>query len=285
MAFLRKSLIDIRGGETDDGPTYTLVYLVKTDVACGPFAVRGYVGWSFGDVYSILGETDILARVTNMTEEPIGTSRLDWKSTIEFTRGQSSSPTGGDPAENPLLEPVGIDWDYEGREVNSRRDASGNWIKNSAGELFDEYIPFEDFRRVLTVTRNEARFPRALADSLSNKVNASPWNGYAAKSVRLCPIRTRRAFHQTIGLYWQTTYEFHIARIGDTWQRIIADTGLNELISGNLVRAVIDGEYVVKPIALNGSGRWAGAGVSPSSITVDMYASANFSLLNLDSIL
>lgn len=285
MTFIRKNLIDLYGGENKDGPSYTLIYRVLTDGSEGPFAVRGYVGWSYGDVYDIGSENDVLARVSQIDAKPIGTSRHEWAVTVQFTREASSSSGGGDPAENPLLEPVGIDWDYEGREVGSQRDASGNWIKNSAGELFDEYVMFEDFRRVLIVTRNEASFPRTLADALSNKVNASPWNGYPAKSVRLCPIRTRRAFHQTIGLYWQTTYEFHIARIGDTWQKLIADTGLNELIGGRLVRAVVDEEFVVKPVGLNGSGRMIGPGGTPATISIDMYSSANFSLLNLNSIL
>lgn len=285
MAFVRKNLIDIRGGENKDGPTYTLVYHVKTDAACGPFAVRGYVGWSFGDVYDILGENDVLARVTNMTEEPIGTSRFDWKSTIEFTREQSSSNGGDEPAENPLLEPVGIDWDYEERQIVVERDVSGNWIRNSAKDRYDEVVFADDFRRVLIVTRNEATFPKSLADALSNRVNAATWNGYAAKFVKLKPIRARRAFHQAIGLYYQVTYEFHFAPIGGDWKRYILDAGLNEVVSGTKKRMMLDNKPTTVPLALDGSGVKLALASSPVFNSYELIPTADFSLLNLDSIL
>jgi len=285
MAFVRKKLIDIRGGENKDGPTYTLTYYVKTDAACGPFAVRGYVGWSFGDVYSVLGESDVLARVTNMTEEPMGTSRLDWKSTIEFTREQSSSNGGSEPVENPLMEPVGIDWGYEERQIVVERDVSGNWIRNSAKDRYDEVIYADDFRRVLTVTRNEATFPKALADALSNRVNASTWNGYAAKFVKLKPITARRAFHQAIGLYYQVTYEFHFAPIGGDWKRYMLDAGLNEVVSGTKRRMVLDNKPTTVPLALDGSGVKLGLASTPVFTGWELIPTANFALLTLDSIL
>ncbi len=285
MAFLRKSLIDIRGGENKDGPTYTLTYLVKTDAACGPFAVRSYVGWSFGDTYNILGESDVLARVTNMTEEPMGTSRRDWKSVIEFTREQSSSNGGNEPAENPLLEPVGIDWDYEDRQVAVERDVNGNRICNSAKDRYDEIIYADDFRRTLIVTRNEATFPKALADALSNRLNASVWNGYAAKTVKLKPIRARRAFHQAIGLYYQVIYEFHFAPIGSDWRRYVLDAGLNEVVSGVKRRMTIDNKPTTSSLALDGSGVKLGLAATPVFTGWELIPTANFGLLNLNSIL
>lgn len=287
MAFVRKKLIDIRGGENKDGPTYTLVYLVKTDAACGPFAVRGYVGWSFGDTYDILGETDVLARVTNMTEEPMGTSRLDWKSTIEFTREQSSTNGGDEPAENPLLEPVGIDWDYEERQILAVKDANGVWICNSANERFEDPIFADDFRRVLVVTRNEATFPKTLADALSNRLNAATWNGYAAKTVKLKPIRARRAFHQAIGLYYQVTYEFHFAPIGGDWKEYIVDAGLTEVVSGVRRPILINNftQATTAPIKLDGSGEALPEGDPPVFLDFELIPTADFSLLNLDTIL
>jgi len=286
MAFVSKSLIDIYGSEGKDGPSYTLVYNVKTTGGDGPFAVRGYVGWSYGAVYDIGTENDILARCTQIDAKPMGTSRKDWQVTVQFTREQSQAGGGVEPAENPLLEPVGIDWDYEERQIAVERDVSNNWIRNSAKDRYDEIIFADDFRRTLIVTRNEATFPKALADALSNRLNAATWNGYAAKFVKLKPIRARRAYHQTIGLYYQVTYEFHFAPIGGDWKRYILDAGLNQIVSGSKKRMLTDDNKPTSvPLALDGSGAKLALAGTPVFTGWELIPTADFTLLNLNSIL
>lgn len=230
MTFLSKSLVDIYGSETKDGPAYTLVYNVRTTGGEGPLAVRSYVGWNYGDPYSYGSETDLLAIATSIQEKPTGTSRKDWTVTVEFTR--PAKEDSSEDSENPLLDPIGIDWDFEERQIVTERDASGNWIKNSASDRYDEIITTDDFRRTLIITRNEATFPKALADALSNRLNVAVWNGYPAKFVKLKPIRASRAYNQAIGLYYVVRYEFHFAPIGGDWKRYILDAGLNEVVSG-----------------------------------------------------
>lgn len=285
MALVRKYVSDIFGSEGKDGPTYTVTWYVKVDALEGPKAVRGYVGVSYGDDYSYAGDTDPLARATQISEKPIGTSRREWTVTIEYSREQSSTNGGDEPAENPLLEPVGIDWGYEERQIVVERDVSGNRICNSAKDRYDEVIFADDFRRVLTVTRNEATFPKALADALSNRLNAAIWNGYPAKFVKLKPINARRAFHQAIGLYYQVTYEFHFAPIGGDWKRYILDAGLNEVVSGTKKRMLVDNKPTTVPLALDGSGVKLALASTPVFTGWELIPTADFTLLNLDSIL
>lgn len=285
MTLVRKFVIDVYGGEGKEGPTYTLVYGVRTTGDVGPLTVRGYVGWSYGDEYDYNGETDPLARCTQINEKPIGSSRNDWQVTVQFSREQSNSNGGDAPAENPLLEPVGIDWDYEERQIAVERDVNGNRICNSAKDSYDEIVYADDFRRVLIVTRNEATFPKSLADALSDRLNAATWNGYAAKTVKLKPIRARRAFHQAIGLYFQVTYEFHFAPIGSDWRRYVLDAGLNEVVSGVKKRMLLDNKPTTVPLALDGSGVKLALASSPVFTGWELIPTANFALLNLDSIL
>ncbi|MGN6545644.1 MAG: hypothetical protein ACTHK7_11390, partial [Aureliella sp.] len=239
MALVRKRLIGITGGEDKEGPRYDLVYWVKVDSTDeGPATVRSYVGWSYGDVYTFGSETDSLARATSITEKPIGTSRYEWEVTVSFTRPPKED--SGQASENPLADPIQIEWGYEDRQIAVERDVNGTWICNAAQDRYDEIIYADDFRRLVTITRNEATFPKALADALSNKLNAAVWNGYAAKTVKLKPITASRAYNQAIGLYWVVRYEFQFAPIGGDWKRYILNAGLNQIVSGQKKRITDD---------------------------------------------
>ena len=222
---VRKRLIDWTGSEGKDGPNYELKYAIKVDNEDeGPFTVRGYAGWAYGQAYANGNEIDILAVCNNIAEKPIGTSRLDWEVTVSFSRAPTEE--NSESSENPLTDPIQIDWGYEDRQVAVERDVNGTWICNAAKDRYDEVIFADDFRRTLTMTRNEASFPKSLADSLSNRLNAAPWNGYAAKTVKLKPITASRAYNQKIGLYWVVRYEFQFAPIGGDWKRYILNAGM-----------------------------------------------------------
>ncbi len=283
MAFQRKSLIDIFGGEDKDGPTYTLVFKVVMEAGDGPFAVRSAVGISYGDVYSFGAETDALATAAEISEKPVGTSRTDWTVTVVFKRAKTED--GGQESENPLTDPVEVEWDYEERQKVIERDVSGNRICNSAKDRYDEIIFVDDFRRLLRIRRNEASFPKSLADALSNKTNAATWNGYAAKQVKLKPIRASRAYNKAIGFYWVVSYEFQFAAIGEDWKRYILDAGLNEIVSGTKRQMKLDGKPTTVPLALNGSGVQLATAGTPVYNSYELIGTADFSLLNLNGVI
>ncbi len=79
-----------------DGSKYELVYRIQVDDPDeGPFTVRGYAGWSYGDVYAEGLETDAIAICTGISERPIGTSREDWEVTVSFSTQASGKQSTG----------------------------------------------------------------------------------------------------------------------------------------------------------------------------------------------
>lgn len=285
MALLQKRLTGWTGGEDKDGPHYDLTYAIKvSDSDEGPATVRSYAGWGYGDVYTNGDETDALAMCTSIAEKPIGTSRVDWEVTVTFTRPPKEDSS--ESSENPLTDPIQIDWGYEDRQIAVDRDVNGDWICNAAEDRYDEVIFADDFRRTLTIVRNESSFPKSLADALSNRLNAATWNGYAAKTVKLKPITASRAYNQAIGLYWVIRYEFQFAPIDGDWKRHILNAGLNEIVSGSKRRITDDdGKPVAVPFPLTSGGSRLPVAGTPVFNSYELLYTADFSLLNLDGVL
>lgn len=282
MALVRKRLIDWSGGEDKDGPTYELVYAITVDDPNeGPFTVRSYAGWAYGQSYANGAEADALAICTSISEKPISTSRVDWTVSVKFTT-QNSENNNSEDSENPLTDPIQVEWGYEDRQIAVERDVAGNWICNSAKDRYDEVIYADDFRRTLTIVRNEAAFPKTLADSLSNKLNAATWNGYAAKTVKLKPITSSRSYNRAIGLYWVVRYEFQFAPVGGDWKRYILNAGLNEVVSGSKKRILDDNNQpVVVPYPLTSGGARLAVAGTPVFNSYELLGTADFDLLNL----
>ncbi len=174
MALVRKTLLSVVGSETIDGPEYEVVWKVTTDsVDDGPFTVRGFVGVSYGDPYSYGNDNDPLARCTRIAERAMGSSKFDWEVTLNYTRPPREESGERSESDNPINDPIQIEWGYEERQRTTLLDIHGKPIVNPCGDPYDELIAVDDFRRTLTIVRNEKTFPRALADALSNKLTTS----------------------------------------------------------------------------------------------------------------
>lgn len=280
MALARKHLISASGSEDKEGPKYTLVYDIRTtDEDDGPYTIAGYCGWSYGDAYVFGNDSDPRAVAISINSVQLGSNKQHWTVTIEF----------GDPqfedAENPLDAPPEVTWDFEDRQQPVEQDAAGNWILNSAGDPFEEFVYADDFRRKLKITRNEATFPRSVADALGNRLNAATWQGYAAKLVKLQPIVADRAYHNIIGPYWVVKYDFTFAPIASDWKRYIRDTGIHEIVSGEKRRIKLDDDSLAAVrVDLNGSGVRLATGGTPVYKEFELLLTADFDLLNLGSV-
>lgn len=280
MALDHKSVMSVTGGENADGPSYTIVYDIKTtDSNDGPGLVRDYAGWSYGDSYTWGNETDTRAKCVEISEQPIGSTKTHWQVVVKF----------GDPGlerpDDPLSEPPKVEWGYEDRQYPTLYDANGDPILNPAGDRYDEIFYADDFRRKLTITRNEASFNRAVADQLGNRLNASTWRGYAAKTVKCLPINARDAYNPFVGQYWTVTYEFTFAPISSDWKRPILEAGIHEIVSGDKKRILDDeGEPVSVPVPLQANGTKLPTGGTPVVKLWELLKTANFDLLNLGSV-
>ena len=286
MAFKRKQLLIITGSETIEGPEYEMVWHILTDtVDDGPFAVRTYVGYKYGDVYSYGNELDILAICTRISEQPMGSSKVDWEVKVNFTRPPKEEAGERSESDNPLLDPPQVEWGYEDRKRTVFVDVNGKPIVNPVGDTYDELIEIDDFRRTLTVVRNEQDFPRALADALSNKTNKTPWNTYAPKTVKLKPITATRQWNTAIGAYWAVRYEFVMAAIGETWDSDLVSKGFNHYETAGdpdtKQRILVDSEPSVESQLLLANGTLWKIGDPVHSKKWEVIPNADFALLDL----
>lgn len=280
MALAYKHVLSISGSDDEKGPKYTIVYDIRTtDDLDGPGSVGDYAGWSYGDPYAWGNESDSRAKALRITVEPVGSSKRHWRVTVEF----------GDPGlerpDNPLAEPPKVEWSWEDRQYPTLRDVNGTPILNPAGDRYDEIFYADDFRRKLSITRNEASFNRVVADQLGNRLNASPWRGYAAKTVKCHPINARDEYNSFVGQYWVVQYEFTFAPIASDWKRPIVETGIHEIVTGTKRRIKDDdGNAVSVPVPLTAAGVKLATGGSPVIKEWELLYTANFALLNLDAV-
>ncbi len=297
MGLVRKTIVSITGSETIDGPEYEVVWKVTTDtVNDGPFTVRGYVGVAYGDQYTYKNDSDPLARCTRISERPMGSSKVDWEVTLNYTRPPREEAGERSASDNPINDPIQVEWGYEERQRTTLVDIHGNPIVNPCGDPYDELIVVDDFRRTLTIVRNEKSFPRALADALSNKVNDAPWNSYAAKCVKIKPITAVRNWNTAIGQYFSVRYEFVMSGIDETWETELVSKGFHHYTTaGNANtkqriylpypdQAGIESEPAVEAQLLLGDGTlWADGDPVHTRKWETIYL-ADFSQLNLDNV-
>ena len=186
--------------------------------------------------------------------DPKPISPAFWRVTASYYSPAGGTGKDGEPL-NPLDQPPEIHWGFEQIVQQVDTDIDGKAIVNSAGEAFDP-PPEMPFRRpVLSVTRNERKFPGALARAYAGgrgAVNSGTFYGWPPKTA-LC--RNISGDDQRAGdvIYSRVTYE--IAFDGDGWQPKYLDVGFNEVEDGELKRIMTDDEPPVpvsSPAALSG---------------------------------
>lgn len=299
MAMRFKRLLSLTGSETIEGPEYDMSWKVTTDSKDdGPFSVRTFIGIKYGDVYQHGTEKDVLAVCTRISEhEMLGGDLFDWQVDVHFERPPKEEAGEQSASENPIDDPIQIEWGYEERQRSTLVDIHGHPIVNPVGDPYDELIAVDDFRRTLLIVRNEKTFPKALADSLSNKLNDAPWNGYAPKTIKLKPITAVRQWNTAIGPYWAVRYEFVFAAIGETWETELVSKGFHHYSTANNAatkrriylpypsQSGIESEPAVEAQLLKGDGTlWKDGDPLHTKKWETIYL-ADYSALNLDNVL
>ena len=200
--------------------------------------------------------------------------RLHWKVSVDYKTSNvhgSMSGHSGDQAENPLNDPVEVNWDTEfvTEPITRALDSTGSTVVpvlNSALDPFDPPAEEEMAYPVVTIVRNEASFPTFGADYV-NTINSAattiaglPVKKWQAKIRQLTPSRAERNGVR----YWQVTYRilFKLKDLlgnDDDWTRHFLDQGCNHWLAGVGVGQKIrikgdDGKEVREPQRLDGSG-------------------------------
>jgi len=153
-----------------------------------------------------------------------------WEVTVNYSR-----------TEEPLCQPMKIEWTFATSTEPIDRDADGEAITNSAGVTFDQPLSEEIDDQILRITRNEETFDANFAADYKGAVNSDTFWGFPPRTCRLKIFDGVKA--RAAGLwFWQVTYEFHIRYDASDPLR----TGWNH--------RVLDQGYQVKTGALNDDG-------------------------------
>ena len=179
--------------------------------------------------------------------------------------------------EDPLLRPYEYSYNVEAVTKVVEKDKDGAPIMNSAKERFDDPpVEEEEYRLVVSVTRNESTYPLTTLTNYQGRVNSFAWNGGDARTWLLRNISANRVVEQQT-VYYRVSYEF--VYNGNTWDRYILDRGFSTLSGGNR-KQILDsqGIPISKPHLLDGSGAKTS---TPKYLTFKTKKEADFNQLQI----
>lgn len=187
--------------------------------------------------------------------------------------------------ENPLAEPVVIEWDGENYDEALVYDTNGDAVLNSAGDPFENAMR-ERTRRVVTAVRNISAVPSWIITS-EDAVNSSAFilDGFTIPTgkAKLGAPRLGKWQVRNGVRYREMTMRFTLNKDGWNYQPLQRGYRYRNG-SSELVRITSDdGTDVTQPVCLNGSG---GLLANPTPATAvygdfDIYPAYNFNLLPL----
>lgn len=204
--------------------------------------------------------------------EPVQRTDSPWLWTVTTEYSTFGLPEFQDPL---LRRPITV-YSQEDRQIvaeiadrYSMPQQDGVPVVNSAGDLFDPPIMDDDPILVLTVTKNEAKFPRDKVVSFLKTKNASTWNKWSPGAAKLVSITGGDAKREWGKWYRPITYVFHIREFvfgrpqgaavqSGGWLKHILDVGMNELDDNDKkrrIRSGVDGNQFGNGSPLNGFGK------------------------------
>jgi len=188
-------------------------------------------------------------------------------------------------SENPLFQPVDIEWDGEQYDEALVIDRNGDAVLNSAGDPFLD-ARRERTRRVVTATKNIAAVPSWIITS-EDAVNSSAFllDGFTipAGKAKLGAPRLGRWQTRNGVRFREMTMRFTLNK--DGWLYAPLDAGFRYRNGSNELTRIVsdDGTDVSQPVCLDGSG---GVLSDPTPATAvygsfDIYPAYDFNLLPL----
>lgn len=189
---------------------YNVVYVVELDDPTqGMLTVSVTPGLPReGDTYLLGSEQDLAAVCRSRSFRQ--TSKLIWEVTCQYS-SEFEDPEQNE--RNPLLRAPKRRISYERVEDYPSKDKDGKPYTNSAKEPYPASVTATPRKRpVMTITRNEALFPVAVALDYADAINADPFYGAEPDHVLLDDLQAEEAFEgdPETGIlhYWVVTYKF-----------------------------------------------------------------------------
>ncbi|ADG70071.1 hypothetical protein Plim_4264 (plasmid) [Planctopirus limnophila DSM 3776] len=167
---------------------------------------------------------------------------------------QEQPPKEPGESDDPLLDPMEIEWQSEETQTIKFRDRDNRPFLNTAGDVIESPPPIPDSTLKLVVTRNEAYYDPARARFFGNTINQHAFYGCEPGQLRLHPFGSKQS-RRNGRIYWPHTYIMEFKQ--DGWQPKQISAGYRELVDGQLTR-IKDPETrndVSEPIPLDADGR------------------------------
>lgn len=189
------------GHADEDGRTSTRVYTVLTD---DPENDDDVVVRQASGIPRVKDDhpTDPWMKVTGV--DPTRVTLTLWDVTVTYEAG-----AGPDESDNPLEEPVEIEWMGQVSRVKVEQDVEGNLIQNAAEERFDPPIEADVYDTLIRFGRNEPSFNEAQADEYRGAINSDPFRGRVPGQCRLV-VYDGKEMWQGNFKYARVTYEVAI---------------------------------------------------------------------------
>jgi hypothetical protein len=214
-----------------------------------------------------LGLPALFASYTNATGTEVDADALARK--IEV-KADAQNPNLHDvdvlysTADNPLLEPPDVEWDFVAWQKPVERDALGISIVSSAYGKPDPPLTMDDSRLVCRYTKNELTFDPAVAIAYRDAVNLDFFWGAPPNTAKIASLRGTRQYRSGF-LYWRNTYEIHFRRINGQeigWNLDVLDRDYNFYtrrwaasdVRKKMRATGFDARPTGDPILLNGNG-------------------------------
>jgi len=188
---------------------YSLVYTIRTtDPGDGPMTVGNCPLLPKRGAFYVFGnEIDPGALLKSRTVRQVNNQKQWWEVADSYD-SQQEGEDPEDPQENPLLRPPTRAISFEREDRYVPRDKDDKPYTNSAGEPYSrETVSTPSSLLVLTITRNEASLPVAVAEEWQDCVNEHEWYGRAADSWRIADLGATDAWENGV-YYWACFYKF-----------------------------------------------------------------------------
>lgn len=202
--------------------------------------------------------------------------------------GAPGPQSPADRAENPLdRAPIWKVSFQQTEQVVTRTFANGEDIVNSAGLPFDPPLTIEVSRPLISCTWNVATLNLDKLELLQDAVNAEPYFGRPARTLRCVGIEAGSGFENGVG-FWTVTVTLAYNR--DTWDVRVLDAGYAvkrtedwEGTGTPTVRWVKIkdpyGNEATEPVPLDGAGQALAPDENPVYLTFAIYPERDFPAL------
>lgn len=240
-----------KAGRDDEGHReFYVTHLVETDsVLDGPNTVMDCPGlplpgsyWNFGNDLNIWAFFTPWMKVSIHQEkegDPTVWYKVEQKATTRpMKRCNDTTIT------DPLLEPDKISGSFVKFLKEYQRDRHGEYITNSAWELFrGQQVEFDANMPMVRIQQNVANLELNVFSQMIDCVNDSPLWGLNERCIKLSNVPWERNLYGTCSFYYTRTLEFECSYNG--FDRDLLDEGTKALNGVN-----INGAWVVKPVSL-----------------------------------